>query len=348
MRAAVFEEFGGPVEVRTVDDPAVPPGGAVVEVRANGVCRSDWHAWVGHDSSVPLPHVPGHEMAGTVTAVGPGVKRFTVGDRVTVPFVLGCGVCPQCETGNQHLCDNQYQPGFTGWGSFAQYVALPYADENLVRLPDSMDFTTAAGLGCRFATAFRAVVDQGGVDRTSKVAVWGCGGVGLSAIMIGAALGATVFAVDIDQGALDLADAFGAAFTINAATESGEDPVREIRALSEGGVDVSIDALGSTQTSVSSMRSLRKRGKHIQVGLMIGDDARPVIPMWRLHANEIELLGSHGMQAWRYPAMLEMVADGRVDPAALVTRTLDLEHGAAHLTDMASFPGTGFVVIDSF
>lgn len=348
MRAAVFEEFGGPVEVRTVDDPAVPRGGAVIEVRANGVCRSDWHAWVGHDSSVALPHVPGHEMAGTVMAVDPGVKRFTVGDRITVPFVLGCGGCPQCEAGNQHLCDSQYQPGFTGWGSFSQYVALPYADENLVRLPDSMDFTTAAGLGCRFATAFRAVVDQGRVDHTSQVAVWGCGGVGLSAIMIAAALGATVFAVDIDQGALDLADAVGAAFTINAATDAGADPVREIRALSEGGVDVSIDALGSTQTSVSSMRSLTKRGKHIQVGLMIGDDARPVIPMWRLHANEIELLGSHGMQAWRYPAMLEMVAVGRVDPSALVTRTLDLEDGAAHLTNMASFPGTGFVVIDSF
>lgn len=345
MRAALYERFSGPIEVVDVPDPEPPDGGMVLQVRANGVCRSDWHAWMGHDSSVPLPHVPGHEMAGVVVATGVGVERVAVGDRVTVPFVLGCGTCRMCMEDNQHLCDRQYQPGFDGWGSFAEYVALPYADINTVPLPDDMAFTTAAGLGCRFATAFRAVVDQGQVGPDTTIAVWGCGGVGLSVVMIAAAVGADVVAVDIETSALDLATRFGANHVVDA---SEGDAVRAIRDLTSGGVDVSIDALGSTGTAISSIRSLRKRGRHIQVGLMIGDDAKPVIPMWRLHASEVELHGSHGMQAWRYGAMLEMVSDGRLDPSALVTDTVDLRSGADHLMAMATFPGSGFVVIDDF
>lgn len=346
MKAALYDRFGASVVVADLDDPEPPPGGVVIEVGANGICRSDWHAWVGHDRSVPLPHVPGHEMAGTIVAADGAVERWRPGNRVTVPFVLGCGACRECARGNQHLCDRQYQPGFSGWGSFAQFVALPYADDNLVALPDDMSFTDAAGLGCRFATAFRAVVDQGAITRGRTLAVWGCGGVGLSAVMIGAALGAEVHAVDVDAAALGLARRFGAAHTYSAASD--EDTSAAIRDATDGGVDVSIDALGATVTSVASIRSLRKQGRHIQVGLMIGDDARPVIPMWRLHAAEIELYGSHGMQAWRYPAMLEMVSKGTVDPGALVTGTVGLSEGVAHLERMGDFPGTGFVVIDDF
>jgi alcohol dehydrogenase len=346
MRAAVFSEFGGPIEITDLPDPTPPNDGVVIEVKANGVCRSDWHGWVGHDPSIPLPHVPGHEMAGVVAAVGDGVSSVRIGDRVTAPFVLGCGACSLCATGNQHVCDNQYQAGFTGWGAFAEYVALPYADENLVVLPDGMDFATAAGLGCRFATSFRAVVDQGEVTEGSTVAVWGCGGVGLSAVMIASALGARVHAVDVDREALDLAASFGAEHKHLVADD--HDVAAAIRSATGGGVDVSLDALGSTTTCIGSIRSLRKRGRHIQVGLMIGDDARPVIPMWRLHANEIELFGSHGMQAWRYPAMLDMVHDGRLQPSSLVTEHVTLTGGVDHLTRMAEFPGKGFVVIDDF
>jgi alcohol dehydrogenase len=284
-------------------------------------------------------------MAGVVEAVGSEVRRVRVGDRITMPFVLGCGACRMCSGGNQHLCDRQYQPGFDGWGAFAEFVSVPYADVNAVPLPDEMEFTTAAGLGCRFATAFRAVVDQGGVGPGSTVAVWGCGGVGLSAVMIAAALGADVFAVDIDPAALQFARRFGAGTVLDA---TDGDVAQQIRRATGGGVDVSLDALGSTATAIASIRSLRKRGRHIQVGLMIGEDAKPVIPMWRLHANEIELHGSHGMQAWRYPEMLDMVASGRVDPSALVTERIDLTRGAEILTEMADFPGTGFIVIDDF
>ncbi|NHZ70414.1 MAG: alcohol dehydrogenase catalytic domain-containing protein [Proteobacteria bacterium] len=346
MKAARFEQFGGRITVEVVPDPTPPDGGVVVEVRANGVCRSDWHGWVGHDPSIRLPHVPGHEMSGVVAAVGSGVDAALVGRRVTVPFVMGCGKCEQCRTGNQQVCENQFQAGFSGWGSFARYVALPFAEENLVPLPDEMSFATAAGLGCRFATAFRAVVDQGAVVEGTTVAVWGSGGVGLSAVMIASALGARVVAVDISDDALDLAKSCGASAVVN--SMAVEDPVVAVREHMGGGVQVSLDTLGSTGTAVASIRSLATRGRHVQVGLMIGDDARPVIPMWRLHASEIELFGSHGMQAWRYPEMLEMIAGGQLDPDTLVTHTFDLGAGIDHLTRMDTFPGTGFAVITDF
>src|SRR5262249_39231313 len=161
VRAMVMERFGGPLEVREVPDPVPPEGGVVVRVRATGLCRSDWHAWIGHDDDVTsLPHVPGHELAGSIAAVDSGVTQWTVGDRVTVPFVEGCGDCEWCVAGNAQVCPSQQQPGFTHWGSFAEYVALYAADTNLVAIPDGVGFEAAASLGCRFATAYRALTGR--------------------------------------------------------------------------------------------------------------------------------------------------------------------------------------------
>ncbi|MFD1380190.1 alcohol dehydrogenase catalytic domain-containing protein [Fodinicurvata halophila] len=178
MKAVVFEQFGKTPEVRTVPDPEPAPQGVVIKVEATGLCRSDWHGWMGHDPDVTLPHVPGHELAGTVAAVGALVTRWTGGERVTVPFVGGCGQCPECHSGNHQVCERQFQPGFTAWGSFAEFVAIDYADTNLIALPDELGFDVAASLGCRFATAFRAVVDQGRVQPgngspSTPVAAWG-------------------------------------------------------------------------------------------------------------------------------------------------------------------------------
>ncbi len=216
MKAVLYEEFRQPPRVTQVPDPVPVPGGVVLRVQATGVCRSDWHGWMGHDPDIVLPHVPGHELAGTIEAVGPGVRNWKVGDRVTVPFVCACGTCPECHSGNQQVCDHQFQPGFTHWGSFAEYVAIPQADLNLVALPETMDYATAASLGCRFATSFRAVVDQGRTSAGQWVAVHGCGGVGLSAIMIANAIGANVVAVDIAEDKLALARSLGAAAVVNA------------------------------------------------------------------------------------------------------------------------------------
>jgi len=346
MKATVYETFGGPIEVVTVPDPSPPPGGVVLEMEANGVCRSDWHAWMGHDATIQLPHVPGHEMAGMIAAIADDVEGFSIGDRVTVPFVLGCGYCNECDSGNQQICDNQYQPGFTGWGAMAQYVALPYASGNLVRLPPEMSAEAAAGLGCRFSTAYRAVADTGAVKNGSTLVVWGCGGVGLSCVAIGAALGAVVVAVDINEGALDLARSLGAAFTVLSTPESGD--VAAVLDHLQGGADVSIDALGSEQTAVASWRCLRKRGRHIQVGLMIGEASNGRLPMDLLHSNEISIHGVHGMQAWQYQPMFDLIASGRVSPGAVITEEVDLYRGAEYLASMGSFSGTGITIVNDF
>ncbi len=346
MRALYYEEFGGPVTVRTVSDPEPPPGGVVIRVCASGLCRSDWHGWMGHDTDISLPHVPGHELAGVVESVGSGVSGWKTGDRVTLPFVCGCGDCAQCRSGNHQVCDRQFQPGFTHWGSFAEYVAIRYADTNLVRIPDSVAFVTAASLGCRFATSFRAIVDQGGLGPEQWLAVHGCGGVGLSAILIATAIGARTIAVDIDASKLKLARELGAEASVNAAETP--DVAEAVRNLSNGGVQVSIDALGSPETCFNSIASLQKRGRHVQVGLLSPGERNAPVPTGLVVANELQILGSHGMQAHRYPAMLEMISEGRLQPQKLVGRTIGLEDAAAALTGMDRFSETGVTVIDDF
>jgi alcohol dehydrogenase len=290
--------------------------------------------------------VPGHELAGTVEAVGKDVTRWKRGDRVTVPFVGGCGSCPQCSSGNHQVCDVQFQPGFTHWGSFAEYVSIHYADVNLVGLPESLDFATAASLGCRFVTSFRAVVDQGRVTAGQWVAVHGCGGVGLSAVMIASAMGANVVAIDIADDKLALAKAFGASATVNATSEPRV--VAAVKAITNGGAHVSIDALGHPQTCFNSISNLRKRGRHIQVGLMLGENAAPKVPMAKIIAHELEIYGSHGMQAHRYDAMFAMIEAGKLQPEKLVGKTITLEQSIAVLMNMDRFENTGVTVITEF
>ena len=346
MKAIVYEAFGAVPKHMNVPDPTPATDGVVVQVMASGVCRSDWHGWMGHDADIELPHVPGHELAGVVAAVGADVTRWKVGDRVTVPFVGGCGHCPECHAGHQQVCEQQFQPGFTHWGSFAEYVGIGYADLNLVRLPDDLDFTTAASLGCRFVTAFRAVVDQGKTTAGQWVAVHGCGGVGLSAIMIANAIGANVVAIDISDGALELARALGAVATVNASRES--DVVEAVKAITQGGAHVSLDALGHPTTCFNSISNLRRRGKHVQVGLMLGDHTTPAVPMSKVIAHELEILGSHGMQAHRYGPMLDMIRTGKLQPGQMVRREISLSASIEALTNMNRFEGAGVTVITDF
>ncbi|PRH88061.1 alcohol dehydrogenase [Labrys okinawensis] len=346
MKAVVFEQFGQPPTLQGVPDPTPSPEGVVVKVEATGLCRSDWHGWMGHDPDIVLPHVPGHELAGTIVAVGSQVRRWRAGQRVTVPFVAGCGHCRECAGGNQQVCEQQFQPGFTAWGSFAEFVALDFADANLVELPETLDSATAASLGCRFATSFRAVVDQGRVRAGDWVAVHGCGGVGLSAIMIASAVGANVVAIDLTDEKLDFARQLGAVATINAART--EDVVAAVRDLTGGGAQVSLDALGHPVTSANSIGNLRRRGRHVQVGLMLGDHARPPIPMDRVIAYELEILGSHGMQAFRYQAMFDMIAAGKLMPQKLIGSRIGLEEAPEALMRMDRFDGIGISVVTRF
>jgi alcohol dehydrogenase len=346
MKAAIYETYQGLITVQNVIDPIPKEHGVVISVKATGLCRSDWHGWMGHDKDIELPNVPGHELAGTIEAIGKNVKNFHIGDRVTVPFVCGCGSCGQCLSGNHQVCDHQSQPGFTHWGSFAEYVALDYADINLVKLPEEINYITAALLGCRFITSYRAIAAQGKVSGGQYVAIHGCGGVGLSAIMIAHALGAQVIAVDINDETLELAKELGAIATINA--RQNTNIVEQIKTISHGGVHVSIDALGSTNTCYNSIANLRKRGKHIQVGLMTGNHKNPNVPMDMILAHELEIIGSHGMQAYKYPDMLEMIKNGKLHPEKLINKTISLKESTDAIPNMGKFDHKGVWVIDSF
>ncbi|MEV6605271.1 zinc-dependent alcohol dehydrogenase family protein [Kutzneria sp. NPDC051319] len=339
MRAVVYESFGGQPEVREVADPTPTRDGVVIGVRATGLCRSDWHGWQGHDSDITeLPHVPGHELAGEVHAVGGDVTRWRVGDRVTVPFICACGRCASCVAGDQQVCSAQTQPGFTHWGSFAEYVAIDHADVNLVALPPEMAYSTAAALGCRFATAFRSVVAQGRARPGEWVVVHGCGGVGLSAVMIAAALGAQVVAVDVNPAALDLAKRFGAAVAL----EAHPDVVSAVREAT-GGAHLSLDALGHPVTASNSVLSLRRRGRHVQVGLL--PSGPTPLPMDRVIGWELEILGSHGMAAHAYGPMMDLVASGALRPDLLIARTIGLAEAASALAAMDRSTAAGMTMI---
>lgn len=328
MNAIFFSQFKGPLSVIDIPIPAPTNDGVVIKVEATGLCRSDWHAWMGHDSEIVLPHVPGHEFAGVISAIGSSVSKHGIGDRVTVPFVSGCGKCGYCLRGDAQVCPTQTQPGFTGYGSFAEYVAINNADFNLVKIPEALSFATAAALGCRFATAYRGLIKRAHVKASEKVVIYGCGGVGLSAIMIAKAIGATVYAVDINDAALKIAESLGAE-TINS---SKIDPIAYLQNL--GGADVSVDALGSKTTAGASILSLARRGRHLQLGLLATPNGLSEIPMARVIAWEIDLLGSHGMSARDYPEMLALVATGVLNPAALVKREVGLAEGAKALAEL--------------
>lgn len=332
VRAVIYRRFGGDVTVEDVDTPTCPPHGALIRVEATGLCRSDWHGWMGHDE-ITVPHVPGHEFAGVVVEVGAEVRDWSPGAKVTVPFVCACGTCETCRAGDHQVCERQTQPGFTHWGSFAEYVAVDHADVNLVAVPAGMSMATAAALGCRFATAYRAVRKHGRPRPGDQVVVFGCGGVGLSAVMIAAAGGARVVAVDVSAAARAAAVTHGADVAIDPA--GVDDLAAAVTDATSGGAHVAIEALGDPALAAASVRSLRRRGRHVQVGLLVAEHADTALPMSLVVSRELEIHGSHGMAAHEYPAMLAEVAAGRLRPDRLVGRIIGLDDVPAALVAMS-------------
>jgi D-arabinose 1-dehydrogenase-like Zn-dependent alcohol dehydrogenase len=340
VQAVVYTQFGELPRVREIANPDCPDDGAVVAVRATGVCRSDWHAWRGHDP-VALPQVPGHEFAGVIARVGPRVRGFRVGERVTAPFVQGCGQCEYCVSGNAQVCPEQHQPGFTGPGSFAEQVVVRSADTNLVLLPDTVGFVAASALGCRFATAFRAVTVHGRITSGQWLAVYGCGGVGLSAVAIGSAVGARVIAIDAQPAARERAGELGA----EQVAEPGTDIELAVHEMTDGGAHLTIDAVGSPGVAAAAVRSLRRRGRHVQIGLLLGDDAMTALPMDRVISHELEIYGSHGMAAVDYPALLNLIVSGALRPEQLVGSIIGLDRAGEALAAMDSGRSDGITVI---
>jgi alcohol dehydrogenase len=349
MRAAVLREYGEPLDVTERPAPDPVPDGAVVGVEACGICRSDWHAWKGHgewaDDQVPLDYVLGHEPAGRVLAVGPRGERVREGDRVVVPFNLGCGACQSCHTGHGNTCTDGTALGFESAapGAFAEQVAVPSADYNLQPVPDGLPFRDVAAVGCRYMTAFHALADRAAVGGGDWVAVHGCGGVGLSTVQIADALGTRPVAVDVSSDALSLADEVGATVIVDA---SERDPVAAIDDATDGGADVSVDALGRAETARNSVRCLRERGTHVQVGLTTDAEQGEVpLPTDWMTRWEVDWLGSRGMPPTRFPELLGMVESGRLDPGALVGREVSLDEVSDRLAAMTDYDTAGVEVL---
>jgi D-arabinose 1-dehydrogenase-like Zn-dependent alcohol dehydrogenase len=344
MKAMLMEEVGKPMVVKDWATPKCPADGAIVRVEASGICRSDWHLWQGDWSWIgfkpQLPAILGHEFAGVIEEVGKDVKTLKTGTRVVVPLSQGCGVCADCRTGHSNHCMG------AGMGGYARYGVLHHADFNIAALPDKIDFVEASSMGCRYVTAFHGILDQGQVKADESVVVYGCGGVGLSAIQISAALGARVIAVDLDDRKLDLAKKVGASDVING---SKTDPVKAVKDLTQGGADVSVDALGIAVTCRNAVLSLRKRGRHVQIGLTTQAEKGDVsLPIDQIVFKELQITGSLAIQSFRYPAMLSMVERGLLEPKKLITETIPIEKAFGVLEQMSKFENVGISVINQF
>jgi D-arabinose 1-dehydrogenase-like Zn-dependent alcohol dehydrogenase len=333
------------LRVRDIPEPELKPGGAVVRVKANGVCRSDWHAWTGHQPRT-FPWVLGHEMTGVVEQVAEGVTEFAVGDRVIVPFAGACGTCRWCRLGENNLCENIAVPGKTYFGGMGELVSVPGVARNLVPLPDSVTFTEGAALGCRFITAYHGVIDRGRVAPGEWVAVFGCGGIGLSAINSAAAAGARVIGVDINPGNLDLASKVGAGITINS---KETDAVEAIQEITKGGADVAVDALGITDTCTAGILSLRKQGRHVQIGVTTQREAGYIsVPIDVIVYKELQLIGSLGMQTHRFGSVLGMVSEGLLKPGSTINREIGLGEVNDVFEAMTRSENTGTFVITDY
>jgi len=350
MRAAVMESVKVPLAVRDMPEPTIERHGALIRVEANGVCRSDWHAWVGDwewiGLRLPLPWVLGHEFCGVVEDVGPEVRRFRKGDRVIIPFAQGEGTCEQCVEGRPNVCLHGFQPGFTYWGGFGRFVAMPHADVNLVVLPDSISFVEGASLGCRFMTSFQGVANRAQVRAGEWVSVHGCGGIGLSAVHIAAAMGANVIAVDIDPRKLEKAKELGAMATVHA---GNVDPAEAVKDITKGGAHVSIDGLGIKATCQNSTRGARRRGRHLQIGMTSSAEKGEIaIPIDVIVESEITIYGSSGLPAPAYGPMLRMIEAGKLQPARLVGRRIPLEEAGTVLASMSDYGTLGVPVVDRY
>jgi propanol-preferring alcohol dehydrogenase len=265
---------------------------------------------------------------------------------VAVPFHEACGRCAYCRAGRTNLCDALEFLGMTHDGGYAEYVRVVNADLNCVPLPAEVTDEDAAALGCRFMTAWHAVQHQAGLRAGEWLAVHGVGGVGLSAVQIGAALGAGVIAVDIDDRKLEAARTQGAAVTINA---RDADVAAAVKDATGGGAHVALGGLGAASLVRAAILGLRKGGRLVQVGLTSKEEQGIVgIPLDELIEAELTIIGSVGNPHIHLPALLQLVGDKRLDPAGLVTERVALDQAQGVLERMTGFDTVGFALIDRF
>ncbi len=341
MRAAVIREYRADLSLEKVADPTCETDGVVLRVLACGICRSDWHGWIGEHPRVLLGAIPGHEYCGEVVEAGP-LAKWRVGERVIAPFILSCGDCPECRSGQTTTCRAARVPGFGEPGAYAEYVSAPHA-HNLALLPDSLTPALAAGLGCRVTTAYHALTGRAALQAGEWLAVHGTGGIGLSVLLIGRALGARVIVVDVVPERLSHAMSLGAEVAIDA---RDGDVAGRIIAASGGGAHVSVEALGIEVTANGSLECLRPLGRHVQVGLPVGHTANMQINMNAVYMKQLAIFGTRGMPSWRYPSLLDLIERGMVDVRPIVARHVALSQASDELRafDAPMPPGVAVIV----
>lgn len=340
MRAAILRHYRQPLSIESVPDPQCTPDGVVLKVLACGICRSDWHGWVGEHPRVKPGQIQGHEYCGEVVAAGPQ-SGFRPGERLIAPFILSCGTCPSCRAGETTTCDDQRLPGFTEPGAFAEYVPVPRAHD-LTRLPPELSPVTAAGLGCRVTTVWHALTGRAALAPGEWLAVHGTGGIGLSALLLGQAMGARVVVSDVVPEKLAHALALGAEAAIDARDGRAADA---IIAATDGGAHVSIEALGTEATTNASIDCLRALGRHLQIGMPVGHTARMQINMNTVYMKNLALFGTRGMPAWKFPSLLGLISAGRVDLSPLIAREVALSDTSAELAAFDGPTAPGVAVI---
>ncbi len=338
MRAAVFTGENGRLEVMDVATPSPAAGEALIRVAGCGMCHTDLH-YLDHGVKTfkPPPIILGHEAAGTVEALGEGVDGWEPGDRALIPAVLSCGRCSYCRAGRENLCTQLVMLGNNVDGAYAEFVTAPASE--LVRVPEELPLEQACIVADAVSTPYHAVKHRGRVEVGDRVAVVGCGGVGLNVVQCAAVAGARVIAIDVNAERLKLARRLGAVETLD--PSATDRPDKRVRALTDGGVDVAFEAIGTPPT-IELAFSLLRRGGRLCV---IGFSHEPVsIPAGKLMYFELEMVGSLGCGAGEYPEILRLVEDGSLQLAPLVSGSIPLEEILEGLDRMRRGEGVRWVV----
>jgi 2-desacetyl-2-hydroxyethyl bacteriochlorophyllide A dehydrogenase len=340
MKAVRMIQPGNPLEMQELPTPTTGPLDLLVRVKAAGICHSDVHYRAGTSLVDPLPLTLGHEVAGVVEEIGAQVTGFKPGDRVCLHYMVTCGHCTYCHQGNEQFCTTGKMIGKYTDGGYAEYICIP--ERSAFLLPDEISFEQGSIMMCSSATSLHAL-NKAHLQPGESVAVFGAGGLGVSAIQLAYACGAQeVFAVDIRDRKLEVARSLQAT-PINA---SLSDPVEEIMRLTKGrGVDVAMELVGLPLTMRQATRSLAIKGRAVLVG--ISTDSFPVAPYHELINKEAEIIGVSDHLAQELPRLIEWVRQGKLDLSSVVTKTVPLEASAINvvLDQLESFGDDVRVVI---
>jgi len=322
MKAVRMVGVGRPLELHEVPVPSVGERDILVKVKAAGICHSDAHYRAGISPVRPLPMTLGHEVAGVVEKIGSSaVTGLRPGNRVVLHYNVTCGDCYFCSAGNEQFCPHGLMLGHFTDGGYAEYIAVPA--RNALPLPEEIPFEQGATLMCASATSFHAL-RKARIRAGERAAVFGIGGLGVSAVQLARAFGAIeVLAVDRREEKLELAACYGA-FPINA---SRVDAVEEIRHHTDGrGVDVALEMIGRAATMQQAIRSLGPMGRAVIVG--IGNEPLSIDTYRELLGAEAEVIGSNDHLLQELPQLLEMARRGILDTSRVVTRTVSLDAAA--------------------